>query len=81
MSLLQDLPFSFRQPGPTQVDGVGDHYLQVFGSEASQLPVLTLYLLDSHGEIPSKVKNPDYRWIKQSQIDWFTYTSQALRKS
>ncbi|KAI1779696.1 Metallo-dependent phosphatase-like protein [Hypoxylon cercidicola] len=81
MSLLQDLPFSLSQPGPEQVDGVGNYYLQVFAQAPSQLPLLTFYFLDSHGEIPSKVKNPDYGWITQSQIDWFTCTSQMLRKA
>lgn len=81
MSLLQDLPFSLCQPGPEQVDGVGNYYLQVFANSPSHLPLSTLYFLDSHGQIPSKVKDPDYDWIKQSQIDWFTCTSQALRKA
>lgn len=81
MSLLQDLPFSLCQPGPAHVDGVGNYYLQVLAPEPSQLSPLTLYLLDTHGEIKSKVRNPDYDWIKQSQIDWFTSTSQALRKA
>ena len=81
MSLLEDLPFSLCQSGPEQVDGVGNYYLQVFGPAQSQLPLLTLYFLDSHGEILSGVKSTDYDWIKQTQIDWFTRTSQALRKA
>jgi len=62
------------------VDGIGNYYLQVFSQSASQAAVLTIYLLDSHGQIPSKVKDPDYEWTKQSQIDWFLDTSQELRK-
>lgn len=62
------------------MDGIGNYYLQVFSQSASQAAVLTIYLLDSHGQIPSKVKDPDYEWIKQSQIDWFLDTSQELRK-
>ncbi|KAI0130132.1 Metallo-dependent phosphatase-like protein [Xylariales sp. AK1849] len=80
MSLLEDLPFSLCQSGPEQVDGVGNYYLQVFAHPPSQLPLLTLYLLDSHGQIPSKVQDPDYDPIKQSQIEWFTCKSKALRK-
>jgi hypothetical protein len=41
----------------------------------------TLYFLDSHGQIPSKTRNPDYDPIKQSQIDWFTDTSRAQRSA
>ncbi|KAL8774338.1 MAG: hypothetical protein Q9209_001089 [Squamulea sp. 1 TL-2023] len=81
MSLLRDLPFSLCQAGPEDVAGVGNYYLQVSGHGEPQLPLSTLYFVDSHGQIPSKVKNPDYDWIKQSQIDWFKRTSQALRKS
>ena len=83
MSLLQDLPFSLCQSGPEKLDGVGNYYLQLFGPAHAQSrgPLSTLYFLDSHGQIPSKAKNPDYDWIKPSQIDWFTCTSQALRKA
>ncbi|KAG6359982.1 hypothetical protein INS49_011037 [Diaporthe citri] len=81
MAVLHSLPFSLCQPGPEQVDGIGNYYLQVFPQSASQAAVLTIYLLDSHGQIPSKVKDPDYDWIKQSQIDWFLDTSQELRQA
>ena len=81
MSILEDLPFSLCQSGPVEVDGVGNYYLQVYGQGNSNTPLATLYLLDSHGEIPSKVKNPDYHWIKQSQVDWFTCTSKTLREA
>lgn len=81
MSILRDLPFSLRQPGPDQVEGVGNYYLQIFAPAPSQHPLETLYFLDSHGQIPSKVKDPDYDPIKQSQIDWFARTSQSLRKA
>lgn len=81
MSLLGNLPFSLCQSGPEEVDGTGNYYLQVFGHGQSQLPLSTLYFLDSHGQIPSKVQDPDYDWIKQSQINWFTCSSQALRRA
>lgn len=81
MSLLQSLPFSLCQSGPEEAGGIGNYYLQIYGHEQSQLALSTLYLLDSHGQILSRVKDPDYDWIKQSQIDWFMCTSQALRKA
>ena len=81
MLLLQDLPFSLSQSGPEDVEGVGNYFLQVLGPGGSQRPLSTLYFLDSHGQKPSKVKDPDYDYIKQSQINWFTNTSQALRKA
>lgn len=81
MSILQNLPFSLCEPGPEHVDGIGNFYLQVLAPAPSQLPLSTLYFLDSHGQIPSKIRQPDYDPIKQSQIDWFTDTSQAQRSA
>ncbi|KAK2594892.1 hypothetical protein QQS21_007391 [Conoideocrella luteorostrata] len=81
MELLQDLPFSLCQPGPEQIDGVGNYYLQIFDRAPSKRPLSTLYLLDSHGQISDKVPFLGYSWIKQSQIDWFTATSRALRQA
>lgn len=86
MSILQDLPYSLCQPGPENVDGIGNYYLTILarcssdGSD-SEAAVATLYLVDYHGQIPSDIKDPDYDPIKQGQIDWFTHTSQSLRKT
>ncbi|OBT53827.1 hypothetical protein VE04_05900 [Pseudogymnoascus sp. 24MN13] len=76
MSILQNLPFSFCRPGPTNVDGIGNYYIQVLAPSQSSLPLSTLYFLDSHGQVPGTT---GYDHIKQSQIDWFTETSQAAR--
>ncbi|KAB5578677.1 Metallo-dependent phosphatase-like protein [Coniochaeta sp. 2T2.1] len=81
MSILQDLPFSLCDQGPEQVDGIGNFCLQILAPAPSQLPLSTIYFLDSHGQIPSKIRNPDYDPNKQSQIDWFTDTSQAQRRA
>lgn len=81
MTLLCSLPLSLCQPGPDQVDGIGNYYLQIFPRSESQAPVSTIFLLDSHGQIPSKTQFRDYDFIKQSQIDWFLATSQELRKA
>ncbi|KAH7308765.1 Metallo-dependent phosphatase-like protein [Rhexocercosporidium sp. MPI-PUGE-AT-0058] len=80
MSILQNLPFSLCEPGPEQVDGIGNFYLQILAPAPSQLPLSTIYCLDSHGQIPSKIHNPDYDPIKQSQIDWFENISHAQRR-
>jgi hypothetical protein len=76
MLILQNLPSSLCEPGPEEVDGIGNFYLQVLplASAPSQLPLSTLYFLDSHGQIPSMI-SPDYDLIKYGQIDWFTKTS------
>ncbi|TRX95863.1 hypothetical protein FHL15_003417 [Xylaria flabelliformis] len=80
MSLLESLPYSLCQPGPEKVDGEGNYYLQVFSEAPSELPLSTLFFLDSHGQISRTLPFLGYEWIKQSQIDWFIETSQTLRK-
>lgn len=79
MSILQDMPLSLCESGPAQVDGIGNFYLQVLAPAPSQIPLSTLYFLDSHGQIPSRIH--DYDSIKKSQIDWFTNISQAQRSA
>ncbi|VUC24891.1 unnamed protein product [Clonostachys rosea] len=79
MSLYQNLPYSICFPGPEDVEGVGNYFIEIL-SPSNQRPFSTLFFLDSHGQIESQVKNPDYDWIKRSQINWFTNTSQTLRK-
>ncbi|OHW97572.1 phosphatase dcr2 [Colletotrichum incanum] len=64
---------------PEHVCGVGNFCLQVLAPAPSQIPVSTLYFLDSHGEVSTKIRKPDYDPIEQSQIDWFTDTSRAQR--
>ncbi|KAF2648855.1 Metallo-dependent phosphatase [Lophiostoma macrostomum CBS 122681] len=81
MSILQNLPFNFCEPGPEYIDGIGNFYLQILAPAPSQRPLSSLYFLGSHGQIPSEIHNPDYDHIQQSQIDWFTDTSQAQRNA
>lgn len=81
MSILRTLPFSLCESGPEEIDCVGNYYLQVLAPNPSQLPLSTLYFLDSHGQVPNKIFSPDYSPITESQIDWFVNTSQALRSA
>lgn len=81
MSILQHLPFSLCEPGPEQVDGIGNFYLHILAPNPSQLPLSTLYFLDSHGQITNLIHNPDYDPIKQSQIDWFVNSSRTQRSA
>jgi len=72
MSILQTLPFNLSESGPEEVEGVGNFCLKILDHAPSNVPRSTLYFLDSHGQVPSRTRNPDYDHIKQSQIDWFT---------
>lgn len=76
MSILETLPFNLSEPGPEQVEGVGNYQLEILAPAPSNLSLSSLYFLDSHGQIPSKIHNPDYDPIKPSQIDWFTRSAQ-----
>ncbi|KAI0451994.1 Metallo-dependent phosphatase-like protein [Xylaria acuta] len=80
MSLLESLPYSLCQSGPEKVDDEGNYYLQVFGEAPSELPLSTLFFLDSHGQLYRGLPFLGYDWIKQSQISWFIDTSRKLRK-
>lgn len=73
MALFQSLPFCVARPGPDNVDGVGNYFLEVWTSQHS---ALSLFFLDSHNRLP--VEGEIYDWIKQSQIDWFRKASQDL---
>ncbi|KAF4955045.1 hypothetical protein FSARC_11952 [Fusarium sarcochroum] len=79
MSILENLPLSFCDSGPDDVDGVGNFCLEILASVPSQQPLLTLYFLDSHGQISGSAHKPGYDSISQNQIKWFTDTSQAKR--
>ena len=81
MSILENLLFNLCESGSEQVDDIDNFYLQVLAPASSQLPLSTLYFLNSHGQIPSLIHNSDYDVIKQSQIDWFANASQAQRSA
>ena len=80
MSLLQTLPFSLSQPGPENVAGVGNYYVEVLAS-SSHHSAITLYLLDTHSLTPDEKKYHGYDWLKDSQIDWFKTTSNGLKQA
>ncbi|WEW57655.1 Phosphatase dcr2 [Emydomyces testavorans] len=80
MSLMQNLPYSLSQPGPTGVDGVGNYLVEILGHSSSH-SALSLYFLDTHKYTPDQRQYPGYDWLKPSQIDWFKNTAESLRKA
>ncbi|KAF4547288.1 Calcineurin-like phosphoesterase-like protein 9 [Elsinoe fawcettii] len=78
-SLLQSLPFSLCERGPNEVDGVSNFYLNISDRVAPHESVLTLFLVDSHGQIESNVRSPDYAPITKSQIEWFVSSCRERR--
>ena len=81
MQLTHSLPFSLSEPGPTNLDGIGNYYIEVLGRGGSSHSALTLYLLDTHGYSPDERQFRGYDWLKKNQIDWFKATAQDLKKS
>jgi predicted MPP superfamily phosphohydrolase len=81
MQLVQTLPYSLAEPGPTNVDGIGNYYIEILGRGTSSHSALTLYFFDTHGYSPDEHHFGGYDWLKKSQIDWFKRTAQGLQPS
>lgn len=79
MTLMQDLPYSMSEPGPTTLDGVGNYVVEILGKGSTSQSALTLYFLDTHSYSPDERQFRGYDWLKPSQINWFRKTSQDLK--
>lgn len=73
------MPFSLSQPGPLEVDGVGNYVVEILAPAQSQHSAITLYFLDSHSYSPDEATYRGYDWIKPSQIQWFRDTARSLQ--
>lgn len=80
MAFMENLPYSLSRPGPKDVDGVGNYYVEVLARGSSDHSALTIYMLDSHAYTPDERNFPGYDWIKPSQIDWFRKTASSRKK-
>ncbi|KAH0538681.1 hypothetical protein FGG08_004756 [Glutinoglossum americanum] len=81
MTLIQTLPYSLSEPGPNDVDGVGNYVIEVLAHGGSHHSALSLYLLDTHSYSPDEHRFRGYDWLKNNQIDWFTKTAEGLKSS
>jgi Calcineurin-like phosphoesterase len=80
MALMQDLPYSLSEAGPTDIEGVGNYLVEILGRGSTSHSALTLYLLDSHSYSPDERQFRGYDWLKPNQINWFKKTSQSLKE-
>lgn len=80
MALMQDLPYSMSEPGPSSIDGTGNYIVEILGRGSTSHSALTLYLLDTHSYSPNERQFRGYDWIKTNQISWFRETAQSLKK-
>lgn len=81
MALIETLPYSLSQAGPTDVAGVGNYIVEVLARGGSKHSALTLYLLDTHAYSPDEHSFQGYDWLKPSQITWFKQKAEGLRKA
>ena len=80
MAIMDGLPYSMSTAGPEDVDGVGNYVVEILGRGSTSHSALTLYMLDTHSYSPDEGHYHGYDWLKASQIDWFTTTSQSLKR-
>ncbi|RMZ87787.1 hypothetical protein DV736_g4987, partial [Chaetothyriales sp. CBS 134916] len=80
MALIDGLPYSLSTAGPSDVDGVGNYHIEIFGRGTTTHSALTLYLLDSHSYSLDEKKHPGYDYIHANQISWFINTSNGLKR-
>jgi hypothetical protein len=81
MALIQSLPYSLSEPGPEEIDGVGNYFVEVLARGSSKHSALTIYLLDTHAYSPDENSFKGYDWLKKNQIDWFKQTAEGLKKA
>ena len=81
MRNLQSMPYSLAQPGPDEVDGVGNYVIKLRSGDPSQMHLFTLYFLDSHAYQGTTLPwvEADYDYIKESQILWFLNESASIK--
>lgn len=80
MAIMDGLPFSLSTAGPSDVEGVGNYYIEVLSRGSGHTSALTIYMLDTHSYSPEEKKYHGYDWLKPSQIEWFKSTSQSLKR-
>lgn len=81
MDLLNTLPYSLSEAGPSNLDGIGNYHLEILGRGHSHHSAATLYLLDTHSYSPDERNFRGYDWLKKGQIDWFRATAQDLKRT
>ncbi|KAK5088491.1 Phosphatase dcr2 [Lithohypha guttulata] len=79
MAIMDGLPYSLSHAGPSDVEGVGNYYIEVLSRNGGSTSALTIYMLDTHSYSPQEKKYHGYDWLKPSQIDWFKSTAQSLK--
>lgn len=79
MQLIESLPHSLSEAGPTTVDGVGNYVVEVLAHGSSH-SALSLYFVDTHAYSPDEKHFHGYDWIKDSQTLWFREAAQANRR-
>jgi hypothetical protein len=78
MAVQQSLPGCLSEPGPENLSGVGNYFLDIQASAKDQT-VARLYCLDSLSY--AEPKTDGYAWIQPDQIAWYLEQARAAREA
>lgn len=73
--ILLELPYSLIEHGPESIPGDGN-YVVTASKQGDEYPVLSLYMIDTHGR--SRDRTSAYDWVKKEQADWVLEQSKAI---
>ncbi|WVQ98259.1 hypothetical protein IAU59_005382 [Kwoniella sp. CBS 9459] len=81
MRAMQHMPYCLARAGPKAVEGVGNYYIKLHSSDASNMHIFTLYFVDSHSYQKKTVpwRKADYDYIKASQLEWYRNVSSSIK--
>lgn len=80
MDLYDSLPYSVSEAGPSEIEGVGNYFVEI-QAHSSRHSALTLWFLDTHSYSPDEAHYRGYDWIKPNQIEWFKTTAEGLKEA
>jgi 3',5'-cyclic AMP phosphodiesterase CpdA len=89
LEMYMSYRYNINQPGPSDVNGTGNMNVLIYGSRSPK-PIFGVWGLDSGRYAPDKLAGqkigddfllgwgwmPTWDWIRPSQIEWYTQTSQ-----
>lgn len=94
LEIYMSYPYNINRPSPKGVNGTGNMNTLVYGSKGHS-PVFNIWALDSGTYAPEKIADqtitddilpgwgwmPYWDWIRPSQVEWYTTTSQKIEKA
>jgi hypothetical protein len=87
LEIYMSYAYNINQEGPEGVNGTGNMHVLVYDSAFAQ-PLYNVWALDSGRYAPAEIDGqsiadddlPGWDWIRPSQIEWYTKTSEKLEE-